>query len=127
MFIISASYSGFFFIFGYKPNANYSKHVGFWRDYQTRIKIITGFTFKEARKTFNTQAKELKITEDIRKILLGQKGDPLLSGHYDNNEVPAIKKQVDEAHEATLTAFKFEDIFQSLGDKLKDMVASKNI
>ena len=114
-------------IFGYKPNANYSKHVGFWRDYQTRIKIITGFTFKEARKTFNTEAKALKVTEDIRKILLGQKGDPLLSGHYDNNEVPVIKKQVDEAHEATLTAFKFEDIFQSLGDKLKDMVAAKNI
>ena len=41
--------------------------------------------------------------------MLGQKGDPLLSGHYDNNEVPVIKKQVDEAHEATLEAFDFDN------------------
>ena len=114
-------------IFGYKPNANYSKHVGFWRDYQSRIKNLTGYTFKEARKTFNTQAKELKITEDIRKILLGQKGDPLLSGHYDNNEVPVIKKQVDEAHEATLEAFDFDKIMDALYTKLKDIVKTDNL
>ena len=114
-------------IFGYKPNANYSKHVSFWRYYQKKIKSLTGYTFKEARKTFNTQAKALKVTQDIRKILLGQKGDPLLSGHYDNNDIPVIKKQVDEAHEATLAAFELEEIISGLLIKLKEIVSEQNL
>jgi hypothetical protein len=114
-------------IFGYKPNANYSKHVSFWRYYQKKIKSLTGYTFKEARKTFNTQAKALKVTQDIRKILLGQKGDPLLSGHYDNDDIPVIKKQVDEAHEATLEAFDLDKIMDALYTKLKDIVKTDNL
>ena len=114
-------------IFGYKPNANYSRHVSFWRYYQKKIKSLTGYTFKEARKTFNTIGKGLKVSQDIRKILLGQKGDPLLSGHYDNNEAEIIKKQVEEAHDKIMDGFDFDDLICALGVKLEEIIESENL
>ena len=114
-------------IFGYKPNANYSRHVSFWRYYQKKIKFLTGYTFKEARKTFNTIGKGLEIGDGIRKILLGQKGDPLLSGHYDNDEVLVIKKQVEDAHEKIMDEFVFFDLIEALQNKLSDIINSKDL
>jgi hypothetical protein len=83
--------------------------------------------FKDARKTFSTEAKALSISEDVRLILLGRKNDPILDESYDNNRDVRISKQVQDAHREVLKAYKMQDCVDALTVKLMSLNAPKCI
>ncbi|NNK70647.1 MAG: hypothetical protein HKO96_09225, partial [Flavobacteriaceae bacterium] len=57
-------------IFNYDTDNN-ELHKKVWDNYQKRIKELLGYSYKTARKTFDTYAMELKVTSTVRRILLG--------------------------------------------------------
>lgn len=111
-------------LFDYNPTENSKFHKGIWAVQQRRLRAF-GMRFKDARKTFTTEAKALAINEDTRKILVGRMNDPVFNKAYDNNEDKRISDAVQEAHKQVLEAYNYSDCVDALMLKLKDLKAPK--
>lgn len=96
-------------IFDY--NVDSKTHEYFWDNLSGHCSKLLGYSFKQARKTFNTQALKLKVTNDVRQVLLGQKNMTMLQ-YYDDLSV--IEDEVNEAHKSVLKAFDFEALVNLL-------------
>ena len=103
-------------IFDY--NVDSKTHEYFWDNLSGHCSKLLGYSFKQARKTFNTQALKLKVTNDVRQVLLGQKNMTMLQ-YYDDLSV--IEDEVNEAHKDVLKAFEFEALVNLIVDKLKSV------
>ncbi len=103
-------------IFDY--NVDSKTHEYFWDNLSGHCSKLLGYSFKQARKTFNTQALKLKVTNDVRQVLLGQKNMTMLQ-YYDDLSV--IEDEVNEAHKSVLKAFEFEALVNLVVDKLKSI------
>jgi len=93
-------------LFDYDLN-NQHLHKNLWDYYQKRIKKLLGTPFKTARKTFNTYATELEVSDTIKNILLGHAPQSLADKHYTNRRTKKISEKVQEAHEEILEEFNF--------------------
>ena len=93
-------------LFDYNLN-NQELHKNLWDYYQKRIKKLLGVPFKTARKTFNTYATELEVSDTIKNILLGHAPQSLADKHYTNRRTKKISEKVQEAHEEILEEFNF--------------------
>ena len=65
-------------LFDYNPTERSKFHKSIWAVQQRRLRAF-GMRFKDARKTFTTEAKALAINEDTRKILVGRMNDPVFN------------------------------------------------
>ena len=72
----------------------------------------------DARKSFNTQALKLKISSDIRQVLLGHKNLTMLQ-YYDDLSV--IEDEVNDAHKDILKAFEFEALVELVVSKFNEI------
>jgi hypothetical protein len=98
----------------FKYDINDTKtHKNVWDVYQKSIKRLLGKPFKTARKTFESYALKLAISQDIRYKLLGH-ANPTIKAHYQDWEWDELKQQVDEAHELVLKEYKVEDIYKAI-------------
>lgn len=104
-------------IFSYDIDKDYSLHSNVWDIYKKKVKRLLGYSFKTARKTFNTYALQLKVSDSIRRILLGHQDSSMLQ-YYDNLNTIEILEQVDEAHTDVLKAFYAEELGELLFKKL---------
>ncbi|MDB9823992.1 Arm DNA-binding domain-containing protein [Flavobacteriaceae bacterium] len=102
-------------IFSYDINDS-KTHKNVWDVYQKRIKKLLGKPFKTARKTFESYALKLKVSQDIRFKLLGH-ANPTIKAHYQDWEWEELKEQVDEAHLEVLKEYKAEELFEALKTK----------
>ena len=96
------------------------RHKNVWDVYQKRIKKLLGKPFKTARKTFESYALKLAISQDIRYKLLGH-ANPTIKAHYQDWEWDELKQQVDEAHELVLKEYRVEDIYKSIYRRGKEL------
>ena len=103
-------------IFDY--NVDSKTHEYFWDNLSGHCSKLLGYSFKQARKTFNTQALKLKVTNDVRQVLLGQKNMTMLQ-YYDDLSV--IEDEVNEAHKSVLKAFEFEALVNLVVSKLEEV------
>ena len=103
-------------IFNYHPTKHYELHNNVWDYYKKRVKHLTGLPYKAARKTFNTIALELAVSDTVRRILLGH-ADPTVLRHYDNTRTERFEKQVEDAHIAVLSDFRLNDLLFALKEK----------
>lgn len=88
-------------VFGYDVD-DVTIHKGVFDVYQKRIKKLLGVPFKTARSTFNNYANKLKISEDMRNILLGHANTNIIK-HYD--DLSFIEDEVHKAHISVLTEY----------------------
>ena len=106
-------------IFAYDINDT-TVHKNVWDVYQKRIKKLLGKPFKTARKTFESYALKLAISQDIRYKLLGH-ANPTIKAHYQDWEWDELKLQVDEAHELVLKEYRVEDIYKAIHRRGKEL------
>ncbi len=104
-------------IFNYDVESDYRLHKNVWDTYSKRINKMLGHSFKTARKTFNTYALELKVSDTIRRVLLGHSDESMLS-HYDNLNTEEIRQQVEQAHSSILNEFKVSKLIELLEEKI---------
>ncbi len=109
-------------IFNYDVVKDYKLHSNIWDYYTKRVKKLLGYSFNTARKTFNTYALELQVSDTIRRILLGH-ADPTMLSRYDNLSTKAIIEQVEHAHTSIIERFRASELTTLLLDKLKDINA----
>jgi len=95
-----------------------SFHKNLWDVYQKRIKITLGFSFQTARKTYNTYATELEVSNTVRDILLGHAPKSINEKHYVNRNTIKLSKKVQDAHTEILEDFEFEALSQKLYVKM---------
>ena len=85
-------------------------HKNIWDIYQKRIKKLLGFSFKTARKTYNTFATELEVSNTIRDILLGHAPQSINERHYVNRKTIKLSEKVQQAHTEILEDFDFYNL-----------------
>lgn len=99
-------------IFDYNPNKEYVLHQNTWDIYKKKIKRLTGLPYKTARKTFDTIALELAVSDKIRRVLLGH-AEPSVLANYDNIQSARFQEQVEDAHRDVLKDYKVHEIIRS--------------
>jgi site-specific recombinase XerD len=109
-------------IFQYDVNKDYELHSNVWDTYKKRVTKLLGYSYKTARKTFNTYALELEVSDSTRRILLGH-SDPSMLSHYDNLDTETIRKRVEDAHTSVLRRFKTSYLMDLMVEKLKEINA----
>ena len=111
-------------IFDYDVDKDYELHKNIWDNYIKRITKLLGYSFNKARKTFNTYALELEVSDTIRRVLLGHADESMLS-HYDNTQTDAMRKQVEDAHLSVLERFEASLLLNDLFVKLERLDVPK--
>ena len=96
--------------------SNTTVHKNVWDVYQKKIKRLTNRRFKDARKTFESYALKLEISQDIRFKLLGH-ANPTIKAHYQDWEWDKLKDQVDAAHLKVLKDYKVQKLVKLLEEK----------
>lgn len=96
------------------------KHRNLWDIYQKKIKKLLGISFKTARKTYNTFALELDMSDKVRRILLGHQ-DPSELRSYDNVTTEKMKAKIQKAHKKILVEFKAFELIDLLFNKIKTL------
>ncbi len=99
------------------------KHKNVWDVYQRRVKKLLGYSYQTARKTYNTFATELEVSNTIRDILLGHAPQSINERHYINRRTIKISEKVQEAHTEILEDFKFDDLANLLYFKMLAFVS----
>ncbi|MET6990049.1 phage integrase SAM-like domain-containing protein [Sediminicola arcticus] len=105
-------------IFKYDVDTQYDVHGNVWDIYKKKVSRLLGYSYKTARKTFNTYALELSVSDTIRRVLLGHTDDSMLA-HYDNLNTKKFVKQVENAHKKVLRDFKASELMELLLEKIK--------
>ena len=101
-------------------------HRNLWDVYQKRIKKLLGFSFNTARKTYNTYATELEVSNTVRDILLGHSPQSINEKHYINRRTIKLSKKVQDAHTEILEDFRFEDLSMMLYFKMLGFLNDKD-
>lgn len=94
------------------------KHKNIWDVYGRRVKKLLGYSYQTARKTYNTFATELEVSNTIRDILLGHAPQSINERHYINRRTIKISEKVQQAHTEILEDFKFDDLANLLYGKM---------
>jgi len=104
-------------------------HKNLWDIYQKRVKKLLGYSFKTARKTYNTLATELEVSNTIRDILLGHAPQSINERHYVNRKTIKLSEKVQQAHTEILEDFDFEilaiNLYLAMINYLNDKDRSK--
>ena len=108
-------------LFNYDLN-DLKLHKQIWGRYQKKLIKLLGYNFKTARKTYNTLATELEISETIRRILLGHSSVGVNEKHYTNRRTITLSEKVQKAHLEILEDFRFGDLAMKLYDKMSEIL-----
>ena len=95
-------------------------HKNVWDVYIKRSRKVVGLPFKTARKTFESFALKLGISQEIRYRLLGHQ-DRTIKRYYQNWEWDEMIDLVDEAHMRVLKALEVEKIWFQLRKRGKEI------
>lgn len=99
---------------------NTTVHKNVWDVYQKSIRRLLGKPFKTARKTFESYALKLAISQDIRYKLLGH-ANPTIKAHYQDWEWDELKQQVDEAHQLVLKEYRVQEIYKAIDNRIREL------
>jgi hypothetical protein len=114
---VLGSYDDSLSIFNYNTDEA-ELHNNIWNVYSKHCKKILGHSFKNARKSFSSHAMKLKISADVRQILLGHKNLTMLQ-YYD--DLGVLEEEVNEAHIGVLKAFEVEALVDLIEAKFNQI------
>ena len=101
-------------------------HKNIWDVYQRRIKKLLGYSYQTARKTYNTFATELEVSNPINDILLGHAPQSINERHYVNRRTIKISEKVQQAHTEIIEDFKFEKLAMILYLNMTNFLSNKD-
>ena len=101
-------------------------HKNIWDVYQRRIKKLLGYSYQTARKTYNTFATELEVSNTIKDILLGHAPQSINERHYVNRRTIKISEKVQQAHTEIMEDFKFEKLAMILYLNMINFLSNKD-
>ena len=101
-------------------------HKNIWDVYQRRIKKLLGYSYQTARKTYNTFATELEVSNTIKDILLGHAPQSINERHYVNRRTIKISEKVQQAHTEIIEDFKFEKLAMILYLNMTNFLSNKD-
>jgi hypothetical protein len=101
-------------------------HKNIWDVYQRRIKKLLGYSYQTARKTYNTFATELEVSNTIKDILLGHAPQSINERHYVNRRTIKISEKVQQAHTEIMEDFKFEKLAMILYLNMVNFLSNKD-
>lgn len=116
-------------IFNYNPTDNAKWHFNRWALHSRRLRPY-GMDMMSARKSFETFAEEIELTdadtpvefnEYMRLILLGRSSDPILEKSYSNKHSKRMREAVTEAHKYVLKKFNCQYLVAILIHKLQGL------
>lgn len=90
---------------------NTNLHKGFYDVYQKHIREILGVPAKSARATFNNYARKLKISEEMRNVLLGHSNQNVIK-HYD--DLSFIENEIHNAHISVLNEYNVSNLVKAI-------------
>lgn len=102
-----------FALFDYNLTDNIM-HKNVWDVYQRRVKKLLGYSYQTARKTYNTYATELEVSNTVKDILLGHAPQSINERHYVNRRTVKLSEKVQQAHTEILEDFKFNKLSSRL-------------
>ena len=105
---------------------NLKVHKRIWGRYQKKLIKLLDYNFKTARKTYNTYATELEVSNTVRNILLGHSPQSVNEKHYINRRTIKISEKVQQAHTEILEDFRFEELSQKLYVKMINYWSKKD-
>jgi hypothetical protein len=100
-------------------------HRNVWSNWQHRCKELLGAPLKSARKSFESVAMLLDVSQAIRYRLLGHT-DRTIKKHYLNWEWDSLRDKVDKAHSEVLIEFKTVELWTRLKDKFLELTDSED-
>ena len=112
-------------LFDYDLN-NLKVHKRIWGRYQKKLIKLLDYNFKTARKTYNTYATELEVSNTVRNILLGHSPQSVNEKHYINRRTIKLSEKVQQAHTEILEDFRFEELSLKLYFKMINFVTDKD-
>ena len=77
------------------------------------------FSFQSARKSFNTTATYLRISDDIRRTLIGQTDQSVQRSYNNYNDIRLVKA-IQESHLQILYEFRMIELFDKWIFKIND-------
>ena len=116
-------------IFDYNPSDDTTWHNNRWALHSRRLRKF-GMDMMSARKSFETFAEEIELTDDdtpvefneyMRLILLGRSSDPILEKSYSNKHSKRMREAVTEAHKYVLEKFGCKYLVGMLIKKLQGL------
>ena len=112
-------------LFDYDLN-DLKTHKRIWGRYQKKLIKLLDYNFKTARKTYNTYATELEVSNTVRNILLGHSPQSVNEKHYINRRTIKISEKVQEAHTEILEDFRFDGLSLQLYFKMLNFLTDKD-
>ena len=107
-------------LFDYDLNDNIL-HKNVWDVYQRRVKKLLGYSYQTARKTYNTYATELEMSNTVKDILLGHAPQSINERHYVNRRTIKLSEKVQQAHTEILEDFRFGELAMKLYKKMSEI------
>ncbi len=101
-------------------------HKRIWGRYQKKLIKLLDYNFKTARKTYNTYATELEVSNTVRNILLGHSPQSVNEKHYINRQTIKLSEKVQQAHTEILEDFNFELLSMNLYYKMINFLTDKD-
>lgn len=95
-------------------------HKLVWDTYIKGVKKLLGYSFKVARKTFETYSLKIEATTEVSFRLLGHQ-DKTIKRYYRNWEWEELVTKVDEAHLNVLSAFDAEGLWRLLLQRAREI------
>lgn len=90
---------------------NTNLHKGFYDVFQKHIREILDVPAKSARATFNNYARKLKISEEMRNVLLGHSNQNVIK-HYD--DLSFIENEIHNAHISVLNEYNVSNLVKAI-------------
>ena len=109
----------FLSIFGHNVD-DVDTHKSIFDVYQKHCKKLLGVPFKNARKSFNNYARKLKISEEMRNILLGHVNTNIIK-YYD--DLSFIEDEVHKAHISILREYGVSELVKLLENQFSKIGA----
>lgn len=116
-------------IFNYNPSDNIKWHNNRWALHSRRLRKFN-MDLMSARKSFETFAEEIELTDDdtpvefneyMRLILLGRSSDPILEASYSNKHSKRMREAVTQAHKYVLKKFNCQYLVAVMIKKLEGL------
>ena len=112
-------------IFKHNPVLDHKTDDAIWNNFNKHLRKLDMYSFKSARKTFNTIATTQGIHPSITKILLGQT-DQTIQKHYNNYNDINLVQAVQEAHLKVLNAFNMIEMYDKWIFKIQELFGKFN-
>jgi hypothetical protein len=96
------------------------KDDALWNNLNKHLRKLGLHSLQSARKSFNTTATHLRISDDIRKTLLGQTDGSIQRSYNNYNDIRLVRA-IQESHLQVMNSFQMIELFDKWVFKINEL------